>query len=815
MANSFYGNNSNLSITFDKIYSSKDEMDRDKGSIYLNRYVFITGEDKKYPYTVWKKSLIKNEQGISTEAFIQVGGFDFSLFDGYKTELNYNADGFNKDQVVTSMEENSIVIRKNEENNELLFTFNIPAIGNAVANMWNKIYPIIQNTNTRDTSLEYKIGDSLNIDNLDTLAENIKYMQQILGYKNLVISNGIITINDEDYEISSLDSFKNNFNDINIKDYDYLIYKTSDGKYYKVFNSGSSVNSEELTDFIKIDDLNLYYTMLNILELYEKVKDSHGITIGKSLEGVEITVPGSLPLPAGEYSEIFNDYRPRTENLDGSVATGNIAFGAYSHAEGEKTSAYGQTSHAEGDETTASGYASHAEGYVNEASGEYSHTEGEKTKAKGIASHAEGFNAIASGDYSHAEGYQSQSSGYASHAEGGSLVTSGTFSHSEGCSTIVSQGTLIAYYPLPFDTLETMRQDTVNDLDMDINANHVEGFASMTEGFATHAEGFGTAAGGQASHAEGIGAKATGHASHAEGLYSEASGIASHAGGIGTIAEGEAQTVIGKYNKSNSTDLFIIGNGTDRNNRYNALCVDEHGYIKWEGRRGAFIVDGKVGFVPFSPGSENIGLFVHVDDEADETLKIYRDFTNTGYICYYILPGNDKEQTSCLYNIGSSRYPWSSITIKNSVSSASYTDGEGLSSDKRLKEVQPQEILNKSLLIYDNLIPVSYKYKNIEKADDFSRTHIGFLAQDVEEEIEKQGLTSEDCALVQIRELDESTLGCPDGKKYYLNYNELHGLHTLKNQQQDARISELEDKVSNLENELAEIKALLLKNNIS
>ena len=109
-----------------------------------------------------------------------------------------------------------------------------------------------------------------------------------------------------------------------------------------------------------------------------------------------------------------------------------------------------------------------------------------------------------------------------------------------------------------------------------------------------------------------------------------------------------------------------------------------------------------------------------------------------------------------------------------------------MTSDARLKEVQSEEILNKSFKIYDNLKPICYKYKNITEDDDYSRTHIGFLAQDIEQEVIKAGLTSEDCALIQKDPLSASADEnikkiCSDGYRYYLNYNELHGLHTLKN----------------------------------
>ena len=57
----------------------------------------------------------------------------------------------------------------------------------------------------------------------------------------------------------------------------------------------------------------------------------------------------------------------------------------------------------------------------------------------------------------------------------------------------------------------------------------------------------------------------------------EASGYGSHAEGVGTIARGLAQHVQGKYNKPNSEDAFVIGNGSDEINRSNLYSIDWNG----------------------------------------------------------------------------------------------------------------------------------------------------------------------------------------------------------------------------------------------
>jgi hypothetical protein len=55
---------------------------------------------------------------------------------------------------------------------------------------------------------------------------------------------------------------------------------------------------------------------------------------------------------------------------------GNLAFGIYSHAQGQNTNAYGDYSHAEGYGTKSTGVYSHAQGYNTETRGNYSFAAG-------------------------------------------------------------------------------------------------------------------------------------------------------------------------------------------------------------------------------------------------------------------------------------------------------------------------------------------------------------------------------------------------------------------------------------------------------
>ena len=197
------------------------------------------------------------------------------------------------------------------------------------------------------------------------------------------------------------------------------------------------------------------------------------------------------------------------KSVDCSAYTNSIAIG-------KETLATGNCSFAEGDRTSAVGYYSHSEGYKTYAADFYSHAEGDETSAIGQYAHSEGYRTVASGNDSHSEGDRTQAIGYQSHSEGYKTSASGPVSHAEGDQTIAS---------------------------------------------------------GNYSHAEGDRTRAIGIYSHAEGEQTSAIGERSHAEGYYTIASGDWQTVIGKYNNPNTTDLFQIGCGSADNDRQNALEV--------------------------------------------------------------------------------------------------------------------------------------------------------------------------------------------------------------------------------------------------
>ena len=266
-----------------------------------------------------------------------------------------------------------------------------------------------------------------------------------------------------------------------------------------------------------------------------------GATIGENANGESRTEIGTSGMQVihnvnGTDLPIANlGYGPGADSGGGTDSKPYFTFGV-------RSGAVGNYSVAEGMQTVASAYTSHAEGWTSEATG--------------TGSHAEGLYTTAGGEYSHAEGYYGTANGYAAHVEGYETEAVGNYGHAEGW-----KGKASAVYA------------------------HAEGYTATASDEAAHAEGSNTTASAKYSHAEGAQTTASGEAAHAEGSSATASGKSSHAGGTGTTAQRLSQTVVGEYNKLDTSGTtttrgdyaFIVGNGSSSSSRSNALGV------KWDG----------------------------------------------------------------------------------------------------------------------------------------------------------------------------------------------------------------------------------------
>lgn len=210
---------------------------------------------------------------------------------------------------------------------------------------------------------------------------------------------------------------------------------------------------------------------------------------------------------------------------------------------------------------------------ANKPTVNYAFAEGYNTKARGVYSHAEGSYSIASGQNSHAEGYSSIASGKSSHAENGVVGSNTTYA--SGAITSISSDKKIFDISgmdmnLPysgFQPLGGLPKITA------VNKNFTTNIITLT--FEEAVDSYSV---GQEIRLAFDGNQAIGDFSHAEGMWTVAAEEGSHAEGRGTFTNREYQHVQGKYNASDSSALFIVGNGYS-NIRSNAITVQEDGSL--------------------------------------------------------------------------------------------------------------------------------------------------------------------------------------------------------------------------------------------
>lgn len=115
-------------------------------------------------------------------------------------------------------------------------------------------------------------------------------------------------------------------------------------------------------------------------------------------------------------------------------------------------------------------------------------------------------------------------------------------------------------------------------------------------------------------------------------------------------------------------------------------------------------------------------------------------------------------------------------------------------SDRRLKK-DIQDINLKYEKMFDNLLPKQYKYK------EGKRDHLGFIAQEIEENIKNVGMTALDFAGLVKWDLNNDYSG-----NYALRYEEFIALNTWQIQKLKTRVTDLETEISNLKLQLKNLQ---------
>ena len=378
------------------------------------------------------------------------------------------------------------------------------------------------------------------------------------------------------------------------------------------------------------------------------------------------------------------------------------------------TRAIGYASTAMGENTEASEANATAMGLLTTASGNSSTAMGNGTTASGDRSTAIGGDTEASGNLSTAMGILTRAIGYASTAMGENTEAS------EANATAMGNGT------------------TASGL-----ISTAMGNGTTASGLISTAMGAGTEASGGGSVAMGSNTLASGNLSTALGSYSEASGLISTAMGTGTEASGNYSTTMGYYTKAPSSSemafgryntdytvissdsdefwygpdrLFTVGNGSNNNNKSNALTIYKNGNVAL----------GNI--TPSSNTTENV-----LDVGGRMRLRPKTGSGSTSGIWYSDVGGNNTQFAGAkTHSVIAASREWG-IYIDgfrfwvNGSGNATLTGSLSQNSDKRLKtNITDLEYGLKDVL---QLQPKQYFWKDKPAQDQAS---LGLIAQDIE-----------------------------------------------------------------------------------
>ena len=215
-----------------------------------------------------------------------------------------------------------------------------------------------------------------------------------------------------------------------------------------------------------------------------------------------------------------------------------------------------------------------------------------KIISSSIGSHAEGYadhygNIIAEGDGAHAEGYASYgyilAKGDGAHAEGINTVANGNGAHAEGRGGFIKIGSAegivantdnkaiyIHNSYMSDEMLRTVKMIKIgNEYEYYYVTELVFRSGNDPQIFVDHA--------------------ISNDKAYSDVYYvCGAHGDYSHVSGESNIACRNNQMVIGEYNKPDQYALFIVGNGTDNENRSNAFAISSYGVEQYQ----KLIVDG-------------------------------------------------------------------------------------------------------------------------------------------------------------------------------------------------------------------------------
>ena len=183
----------------------------------------------------------------------------------------------------------------------------------------------------------------------------------------------------------------------------------------------------------------------------------------------------------------------------------------------------------------------------------------------------------------------------------------------------------------------------------------------------------------------------------------------------------------------------------------------------------------------------------HYDELAVMGLKITKN-TTTLYCLSHFNPVKGGT-----YDLGATNNRWRDVWAGKLYNAS----GEVTGSDRKIKKSISYDI-SKYDSVFDNLKPATYIYKD----NTSNRTHIGFIAQDLQKSIFDANLTRKDFGGLVISgegfNAKTDTITNENTAEYGIIYSELHALEVRQIQLLKKRVTELEDIVAKLESKIKE-----------
>ena len=199
---------------------------------------------------------------------------------------------------------------------------------------------------------------------------------------------------------------------------------------------------------------------------------------------------------------------------------------------------------------------------------------------------------------------------------------------------------------------------------------------------------------------------------------------------------------------------------------------------------GSLLIDADATYTPamtqyvYVPDNEYIttGMGFTSISKVNQITKSVDKFSATNNSLYslgHFLPSS----VNC--TLGSSASVWGSLHIRSATQS---------SSDARLKN-SISELSDDLSALFDLIKPVTYKFND----GTSDRTHIGFIAQDIEQSLKTLGIDTKDFAALCIPKEEDAYMS--------IRYTEFIPLNTWEIQKLKARVAELEKEIKELKGE--------------